>query len=96
LRPRETNSGDGVSYDVFTTGKVEKAIARLPEVAYQRMNDAIDALADDPRPPGCEKLSGREGYRIRVGEWRAIYRVDDQQRRVDVVQVAHRRDVYRR
>jgi mRNA interferase RelE/StbE len=86
-----------VSYDVFTTGKVEKAIARLPEDAYQRMNDAIvDALAEDPRPPGCEKLSGREGYRIRVGEWRAIYRVDDQQRRVDVVRVAHRRDVYRR
>lgn len=85
-----------MSYDVFTTGKVEKAIARLPEDAYQRMNDAIDALAEDPRPPGCEKLSGREGYRIRVGEWRAIYRVDDQQRRVDVVRVAHRRDVYRR
>ena len=85
-----------MSYDVFTTGKVEKAIARLPEDAYQRMNDAIDALADDPRPRGCEKLSGREGYRIRVGEWRAIYRVDDQQRRVDVVRVAHRRDVYRR
>ena len=60
------------------------------------MNDAIDALADDPRPPGCEKLSGREGYRIRVGEWRALYRVDDQQRRVEVVRVAHRRDVYRR
>ena len=85
-----------MSYDVFTTRKVEKAIARLPEDAYQRMNDAIDALADDPRPPGCEKLSGREGYRIRVSEWRAIYRVDDRQQRVDVIRVAHRRDVYRR
>jgi mRNA interferase RelE/StbE len=63
-----------VSYEVFTTGKAEKAIARLPEAAYQRMNAAIDALADDPRPPGCEKLSGREGYRIRVGDYRAIYR----------------------
>ena len=85
-----------MSYEVLTTGNVEKAIARLPGDAYPRMNDAIDALADDPRPPGCEKLSGREGYRIRVGEWRAIYRVDDQQRRVEVVRVAHRRDVYRR
>jgi mRNA interferase RelE/StbE len=53
-----------VSYGIFATGKVEKAIARLPEDNYQRMNDAIDAL----RPPGCEKLSGREGYRIRVGQ----------------------------
>ena len=85
-----------MSYDVFTTRKVEKEIARLPEDAYQRMSDAIDALADDPRPPGCEKLSGREGYRIRVSEWRAIYRVDDRQQRVDVIRVAHRRDVYRR
>lgn len=83
-------------YEVFTTGKVEKAIARLPGDAHARMNDAIDALADDPRPPGCESLSGRDGYRIRVGEWRAIYRVNDSERRVDVVRVAHRRDAYRR
>jgi len=85
-----------VSYEVHTTGKVEKAIARLPSDAYDRMNDAIDALADDPRPPGCKNLGGGDGYRIRVGEWRAIYRVNDRERKVDVVQVAHRRDVYRR
>lgn len=85
-----------MSYEVFTTGKVEKAIARLPEDTYQRMNAALDALADDPRPSGHEKLSGREGYRIRVGDYRAIYQIDDEERRVDVVRVAHRRDVYRR
>ena len=85
-----------MSYEVHTTGKVEKAIARLPSDAYDRMNDAIDALADDPRPPGCKKLGGGDGYRIRVGEWRAIYRVNDRERKVDVVRVAHRRDVYRR
>ena len=78
-----------VSYDVFTSGKVEKAIARLPADAYQRMNEAIDALADDPRPPGCKRLSNSDAYRIRVGEWRAIYRVDDRARRVEVVRVAH-------
>jgi mRNA interferase RelE/StbE len=85
-----------VSYDVFTTRKVEKAIARLPEDTYGRMNTAIDALADDPRPSGCKKLRGRVGYSIRVGrDYRIIYRVDDDERRVDVVWVAHRRDVYR-
>jgi mRNA interferase RelE/StbE len=85
-----------VSYEVRITGKVEKAIAKLPSDAFDRMNEAIDALGDDPRPPGCKKLGGRAGYRIRVGEWRAIYRVNDQERTVDVVQVAHRRDIYRR
>jgi mRNA interferase RelE/StbE len=53
-------------------------------------------LADDPRPPGCKNLGGGDGYCIRVGEWRALYRVNDRERRVDVVRVAHRRDVYRR
>ena len=85
-----------MSYEVRLTGKVEKAIAKLPSDAFDRMNEAIDALRDDPRPPGCKKLGGGAGYRIRVGEWRAIYRVNDQERTVDVVRVAHRRDIYRR
>jgi mRNA interferase RelE/StbE len=84
-----------VSYEVYTTRTVEKAIARLPGDVHDRMNEAIDALADDPRPPGCKNLGGGDGYRIRVGEWRALYRVNDRERRVDVVRVAHRRDVYR-
>jgi mRNA interferase RelE/StbE len=86
-----------VSYEVYTTRKVEKAIARLPKETYDWMNDAIDALADDPRPSGCKKLSGREGYSIRVGQdYRVIYQVDDAARRVNVVKVSHRGDVYRR
>jgi hypothetical protein len=44
-----------VSYEVYTTKTVEKAIARLPGDAHDRMNEAIDALADDPQPPGCKK-----------------------------------------
>jgi hypothetical protein len=47
-----------VSYEVYTTRTVEKAIARLPGDAHDRMNEAIDALADDPRPPGCKNLGG--------------------------------------
>lgn len=85
-----------MSYEVFTTRKVEKAIIQLPEDVYERLSDAIDELANDPRPPGCKKLSGRDGYRIRVGDYRAIYRVDDRARRVEVLRVAHRGSVYDR
>ena len=55
----------------------------------------IQTLADDPRAPGCEKLSGRERYRVRQGWYRIVYSVDDAARVVLVVKVGHRRDVYR-
>ena len=55
----------------------------------------IEALADDPRPPGATKLSGREGYRIRQGDFRILYTVNDREVVVEVVRVGHRRDVYR-
>lgn len=83
-----------MSYEVFTTRKAEKAIIQLPEDVYERMNAAIDERAGDPRPPGCTRLSGRDGCRIRVGDYRAIYRVDDRERRVEMLRVAHRGSVY--
>lgn len=55
----------------------------------------IQALADDPRPPGCEKLSARALYRVRRGPYRVVYTFDDAERVVLVVKVGHRRDVYR-
>ncbi len=61
-----------------------------------RIRQAIDALAEDPRPPNSLTLRGREGRRLRVGDYRVIYEVDDDRRTVTVLQVGHRRDVYRR
>jgi mRNA interferase RelE/StbE len=62
----------------------------------QRIVNRITALASEPRPSGCEKLSGAEGrYRIRQGEFRVVYAVDDATRTVEVVKVGHRREVYR-
>lgn len=57
--------------------------------------DRIAALADDPRPHGCEKLSALERYRIRVGDYRIVYAVEDAELVVWVVRIGHRRDVYR-
>ncbi len=62
----------------------------------QRLVAAIGSLADDPRPPGVEKLSGsRDRFRIRVGDYRVVYAIEDDVLTVYVVKVGHRREVYR-
>jgi mRNA interferase RelE/StbE len=73
----------------------QRALGQLPTSAYERVRDAIRALADDPHPPGCLRLSGRDGWRIRVGDYRVIYEIDSDEREVTVLHVGHRRDVYR-
>jgi len=60
-----------------------------------RIVDRIAKLADDPRPEGCEKLSGQEKYRIRQGRYRIVYSIEDRELVVFVVKVGHRKDVYR-
>ena len=61
----------------------------------RRVVGRIARLADDPRPRGCQKLSGREAYRVRQGRYRIVYTIEDNRLLVLVVRVAHRRDVYR-
>ena len=60
-----------------------------------RIVDKIYTLRDDPRPPGCEKLTGQDRYRLRQGQFRILYVVDDSERVVTVMKIGHRRDVYR-
>ncbi len=61
----------------------------------RRIARRIQTLATDPRPSGCEKLSGQEKYRVRQGDYRILYAVDDEELTVVVVKIGHRRDVYR-
>ena len=61
----------------------------------RRIVQRIHSLAADPRPPGCQKLSGAEKYRIRCGAYRVVYSIQDVELAVHVVKVGHRRDVYR-
>ncbi|MEO8565692.1 MAG: type II toxin-antitoxin system RelE/ParE family toxin [Betaproteobacteria bacterium] len=62
----------------------------------QRIVNRIAALASEPRPAGCEKLAGAEGrYRVRQGQFRIVYAVDDARRTVEIVKVGHRREIYR-
>jgi mRNA interferase RelE/StbE len=69
-------------------------VAVLSE-AYERVRDAIRALGQDPRPPGSRQLAGRDGWRLRVGDYGVIYDIDDAQHVVTVLHIGHRRDVYR-
>jgi mRNA interferase RelE/StbE len=66
----------------------------LPVEIYERVRDDIRYLAENPRPPGCLKLTNREGWRIRVSSYRVIYEIDDEQKIITVLQVGHRRDIY--
>jgi mRNA interferase RelE/StbE len=76
------------------------AVKELERVATKRDRTRIVRrirdLARIPRPPGCEKLSTLERYRVRQGAYRVVYAVDDSRRQVTVVKIGHRRDVYRR
>lgn len=61
----------------------------------QRITARIGQLAGEPRPPGCEKLSSQQRYRVRQGDYRIVYAVDDAERLVSVVKIGQRKDVYR-
>ena len=83
-------------YDLRIKPSAVKEIETISRRAdRRRVVRKIQSLAEDARPPGCTRLSGREEYRIRQGAYRIIYSVDDEERVVLIVKVGHRKDVYR-
>ncbi len=83
------------SYRIVFKQSVAKDLRPIPKKDIQRILKRIDGLADDPRPAGAEKLSGDEKYRIRQGNYRILYAIEDEIITVTIVKVGHRRDVYR-
>ena len=83
------------SYSVVIRRSAGKDIEALPTADRRRVVTRIQALATDPRPVGCEKLSGEEKYRLRQGDYRILYEITDRELIVTVVKVGNRRDVYR-
>ena len=83
------------AFEVRIKRSAAKELARLPKAQIQRLLRRIQALGDDPRPPGSQKLSGQEAWRIRQGHYRVIYTIDQQRVIVEVVRVGHRGDIYR-
>jgi mRNA interferase RelE/StbE len=72
-----------------------KEIEVLPQRDRRRIVGRIQGLSSDPRPPGCEKLSGQDKYRVRQGVYRVVYSVDDEELSILVVKIGHRKEVYR-
>ncbi len=83
------------SYRIVFKQSVTKDLRPIPKKDVQRILQRIDGLAEDPRPAGAEKLSGDEKYRIRQGNYRILYTIEDDIITVTIVKVGHRRDVYR-
>jgi len=84
-----------VAYEVLASRAAARDIKRLPPETKPRIRVAISALGEDPRGR-AEKLAAEDAYRVRVGDYRIVFRVDDSAREVLVARVKHRRDVYRR
>lgn len=82
-------------YDLQIKKSVAKDLDPLPKKDVQRIVDAINGLADNPRPPQSLKLSGEEKYRLRCGAYRVLYEIHDDVLIVCVVKAGHRKDVYR-
>jgi mRNA interferase RelE/StbE len=83
-----------VEYEVLILRRAQKQLSNIPKPTYVRIRDSIAVLASNPRPVGSRKLSGREGWRLRSGNYRVIYEIDDRQRRVVVLDIGDRKDVY--
>jgi mRNA interferase RelE/StbE len=85
------------SYSLEIKPSAGKELDALSDALFARIDRKIVTLADNPRPAGCKKLRGyKDQWRIRVGDYRILYTIDDAEKRVDITRVAHRKDVYER
>jgi mRNA interferase RelE/StbE len=85
-----------VSYNVLLRPAAERERQKLPPEVRPRVNQALLALEDEPRPHGVTKLAGYANrWRVRVSDYRVIYQIDDHAQEITILRIAHRREVYR-
>jgi len=88
------NTSRSAVYELLVLRPAQKDLDRLDASVFKRILKKIRVLSKDPRPPGCLKLTGDEGYRIRAGDYRILYRIDDASKRIFIYRVKHRKDAY--
>ena len=84
-----------MNYRVLLERSAQKALELLSREVRERIYSALTSLSRNPRPPGCKKLKESNYWRLRVGDYRTIYEIDDAARVVLVLRIAHRSEVYR-
>jgi len=84
-------------YQVLISKTARKQLQELPKAIANNISQKIDTLSKDPRPEGCKKLQGsQDDYRVRVGDYRIVYRIENKMLIVEVIRIGHRKDVYKR
>jgi len=85
-----------LTYALFIERRAQRSLSRIAVQDQERIAVAIGGLADEPRPSGVKKLSGRNAWRIRVGDYRVLYEIHDDRLLILVVDIGHRREIYRK
>lgn len=84
-----------MAYRVELETHAKREFLKLSRDVQKRLADVINDLSSDPRPPGIKKLIQVEGYRIRKGDYRFLYTIDDEEKLVRIYRIGHRREIYR-
>lgn len=83
------------AYKIYFRKSVQKDFSAIPKKDLKRIINRIDGLGENPRPVGCEKLTGQERYRLRQGCYRIVYSIQDDDLTIWIVKIGHRKDIYR-
>ena len=84
-----------MKYSLLITPSARKELLALPDMIIKRIDTVINKIPDVSRPFGCIKLTGIDAYRIRAGNYRIIYNIDDKLRQIKILAIGHRREIYR-
>lgn len=82
-------------YKLFILPYAQKDLDNLHGKIFNQIKDRIFLLSNNPRPPGCLKLTAEEGYRIRMSDYRILYRIDDKAKNIYIYRIKHRKEVYK-
>jgi len=82
-------------YQLSINNSVQKHLDKISYIEVKRISSKLLQLKNNPRPAGCKKLHNEKGYRIRIGDYRVLYEVDDNKKSIVIYKIAHRKEVYR-
>ena len=85
----------GMSYKILILRSAQRALSQLPLDAFNKACKIIRSLDNNPRPPGSIKLTGRDGWRIRMGDYRIIYKINNRENTITILHIGHRKNIYR-